>query len=197
MKSILAIFGILALTLHPAGAAEIKRWESASGDTVITISGKLKYGDERRFSLLTFGVTKATVELESGGGNLLAALSIGKELRRNGFSTVVKPGKVCASACGLIWLAGTPPIMDGQSYVGLHSTFDASSADRPASLRGNLMVREYLRGLGYKDKLARYATLSGPYEMKWVNFLDARTHGIEFSTELQNLDKRRKPLPTP
>jgi hypothetical protein len=61
----------------------------------------VKFQRELQFN----GVTKALVLLNSIGGNLNAGLAIGREIKQRGFTTGAY--NVCASACGMIWLAGS------------------------------------------------------------------------------------------
>jgi hypothetical protein len=67
---------------------------------LITITGPLEYRDDVVFRIKAIDSRKAIVGLNSPGGNLDAGLSIGKQIRENGYSTLVGR-KLCASACAL------------------------------------------------------------------------------------------------
>ena len=69
-----------------------------SNADLIAISGDLAYGDEKKFIDLALSSQKALVVFQSPGGNVFAAIEIGKAIHRKGFTTLVPDGLQCASA---------------------------------------------------------------------------------------------------
>jgi len=59
-----------------------------------------------------------TVSLNSGGGSLFSAISIGAIIHSKGMNTYVAKGSICASACGYIFLAGNKKLL--LSKIGIH-----------------------------------------------------------------------------
>jgi hypothetical protein len=53
-------------------------------------------------------VSRTSVVLNSPGGEILAALKIGREIKKRGFYSNVGSNDMCVSACAMIWLAEPP-----------------------------------------------------------------------------------------
>lgn len=180
------VVGLIAAALLWAGAAEAARFETvrSARDLVgIVITGRISPGDDKRFRRLARGLDEAIVLLDSPGGDGIASLAIGLEVRARGFSTGVLPGADCASGCALIWLAGTRRFAHDTSAIGFHA---ASAPDENGRLRqsaeGNALVMEYLTGLGYSRATARQLISAPPTGMFWLSQRTARDLGITART---------------
>jgi hypothetical protein len=93
--------------------------------TTIYVSGTIERGDDQRFRTALRGVLPllGIVIVESPGGNLQAGLEIGREISVRAYSTVVKAGAICASACALVWLAGDRRFMAPGARIGFHAAY--------------------------------------------------------------------------
>jgi hypothetical protein len=74
---------------------------------------------------------------------------------------------MCASACGLIWLAGTLAIGFHAVYTQGENQQGQSEASLP-SAQGNAMVGAYITRLGLPYAPVLCATKSAPNEMTWL-----------------------------
>jgi hypothetical protein len=119
-----AFFLAIALIVfaRPCHAADIKA--NADGATTFPghssylkfdIIGRIEPGDERKFLALPL-VPHGTVYLASPGGSLDAAIAIGEHIHLNQYATTAMGS--CASACALIWLAGSRKTILGGGNVG-------------------------------------------------------------------------------
>ena len=100
---------VLCCTVMPMNslAADFTRLPgSNSGEAVMLATGRLMLDDEKKFESQTQNIQRATVVLQSPGGNLIAGLEIGKIIRAKNFNTLVPGSSMCASACALAWLGG-------------------------------------------------------------------------------------------
>src|SRR5690242_19821037 len=95
--------------LCPVSAAEFKFTPGSPpepgskfpGLSLIELSGQIMPGDDdifRKFQTRALPLFTGVI-LDSTGGDVAAALTIGRELHALGWSTLVKKGAVCASAC--------------------------------------------------------------------------------------------------
>ncbi|WP_204269929.1 hypothetical protein, partial [Klebsiella michiganensis] len=66
-------------------------------------------------------------------------------IRLKGFATAVGDDGLCASACGLAWLAGNPRLMAASARIGFHA---ASDRQRNITSVGNALIGSYLNHLG-------------------------------------------------
>jgi hypothetical protein len=115
----LPVIGLLLLTsLGRVEAATMEARSQPGGHTLIWISGALEPGDGLKFRELTSEVSRATVFLASPGGNVRAAKEIGTRVRLRRFDTVVPSNALCASACGLVWLAGVKRFIAPSARIG-------------------------------------------------------------------------------
>lgn len=150
-------------------------------DPIIFINGDLKPGDGDKFSIIANSVDNARVSLNSNGGNLFSGLQIGTIIRSKSFSTVVTPGNLCASACGLIWFAGSPRYLNNQSKIGFHSAYQVINGKATETGVGNALVGSYLSKLGASDQAIVFFTLAKPEEINWLSPEIAKDLGISFS----------------
>jgi hypothetical protein len=171
----LAAAAVLALSsAHPAAAAVITKKADPRGIDLITIEGELELKDDAAFVKAAADSSRAIVFLSSPGGRLAPALEIGATVHRKGFSTVAV--RDCASACGIIWLAGSSRYVQPRARVGFHrvSTVDLGSS----ASAGNALVGAYLNTLGLGASVIRYVVDAAPEEMKWLTPADAKTLGL-------------------
>lgn len=185
-----ALFAAAAalMGMAPACAADIAV-SSFSGPTpVITIRGAIAAGDELKFTRFAAVLPSAVVELDSTGGHLAPALTIGDMLARHGYSTYVGPHAVCSSACGLIWLAGHPRVKQATARVGFHAAYvpDAGGVDRENGL-SNALIGSYMTRLDLGTDAVMFATAAGPGAMAWITPEDGTRSGIPFEVVQEDL----------
>lgn len=172
--------------------------EAISPDlTLVHVTGDFEFGDQKKFIDTVLPLRRAVVVLESHGGSLDAGLEIGKAIRLKGFGTFVGDGALCASACGLAWLAGNPRIMTTSARVGFHA---ASDERRNITSVGNALIGSYLNHLGLPTAAVVYITRPDLGDMAWLTFEDARRHQIDvrhFDETQQPQTAAAPPAPTP
>jgi hypothetical protein len=110
-----------------------------------------------------YSISSATLYLRirldlnsDNGGDFFAAMDIAEIVRREGIATIVKKGRVCASACAFIFLAGElhqpysndveDRILEPGGYVFFHSPYKRGAFGTFAE--GRKAVRRLLQVLG-------------------------------------------------
>jgi hypothetical protein len=91
--------------------------------TVITIGGMISPGDAETFDQLTSANdTKYAVNLDTEGGSILEAQKIAHRIHQLGpiMITSISDGKVCESACVLLFFATDRRFAHSSAVVGLH-----------------------------------------------------------------------------
>ena len=115
--SIRSIVLVILLTLSsqfPATAGELlfgkdKEWVVFKGPIILDeIDDILSQIDEKKPKLIS---------LNSIGGNVLGALRFARYVRKNQMNTWIAHKQTCASACALVFLAGTQRFSDGNLIV--------------------------------------------------------------------------------
>jgi hypothetical protein len=171
--------------VRPAGLDDKGRF------AYIELSGEITRADVEQFrKLATFLVQHfetVTANLDSSGGDLLAAIEIGNIVRDNWIWTAVEDNAECSSACVFVLAAGAERITGGLSLVRIHRPrFDAElfgqlGQSQAKSKYDRLIgqVRGYLSRMGMSEQLfqammavrsdeARTLTLA---EMKDINLV--------------------------
>ena len=103
-------------------------------------------------------------------------------VRREGLRTVVAPRGICASACGLVWLAGTPRVVEQDAHVGLHAAYLRRNGVSVETGAANALIGAYLGRLGFEDRAIVYLTSAPPDDMTWILPADRERYGIAFDT---------------
>ncbi len=179
MMTRFAIYISLFLALAGNGhAATISVSPLPLSDTVlVTVSGNLVLSDANEFRQQVANIQKATVAFRSDGGNVIAGIEIGRQIRFKNFATLVPDNTRCASACALAWLGGIPRLMGANTHIGFHAAYYPRSGQEAGV--ANALVGAYLSQLGLPDKAVIYATQAPPNSMTWLTMSEARQVGID------------------
>ena len=173
MARVVLALSFLTMAL-PGHAAQIEIRNDLGNLPVITVLGGIEGDDADRFQELSSTLNRAIVMLKSGGGKIVPAIRIGEMVKAKGYTTAVND--ICASACALIWLAGSKRFMTPTAHIGLHQAYNATGqADGP----GNAILGSYLTRLGLSYSAIAFATQAGPDGVKWLTYDDAKRVGIQ------------------
>lgn len=188
-QKLIAIFAPLVASLTvvialagSAIAADIevlppKKGGEAAG---IMISGEIMSGDDAKFRKIAAEYSDAFVLLDSEGGAISPAMDIGRTIKLRGYKTAVLETRSCASACALIWLAGSKRVVFEGGGVGFHASYLDTNGKKMETGVGNALVGLYLSQLGFGEKTVVFATMAPPDKILWLNSKTASMSGIEF-----------------
>lgn len=179
-----------------AGAATIDHAPMGKGVELIAIQGPLVSGDEDKFSKLAVQYKAAVVALDSDGGQLVPALEIGKAIHLRGYATVVGEEKTCASACALIWVAGSKRFLIPTGRVGFHASYLESNGQKIESGVANALIGRYLTQLDLPESSIIFATSAGPDSITWLTASDQATASIPFEIVSDDSTDSREPKPS-
>lgn len=109
------------------------------------------------------------VGLGSGGGSVIDAIKIGREIRRRRLDTILHNN--CYSACSLVFLGGLNRlILDPHPKMGFHRV-SLRGLDVPNTDYVYTVIAKYLRDMGVDEKYVLRAMLSTP--SRQMNFKEA------------------------
>lgn len=183
MKLAWSALAAVLLMAASANAALIEKKPNSAGHfDLITISGPINLNDDEAFRQIAALAGKAIVVLNSEGGSVVAALEIGRAIRLKGFATAVLPNTLCASACALAWLAGSPRFLSTTSHIGFHASYVVSGGKASASGVGNALVGAYLNQIGLSQRAIVYVTSAPPKGMEWLSPQTAGQIGVSFTS---------------
>jgi hypothetical protein len=175
----------LMVTIAPANALTIRELERQGDIRVVALDGKFEPKDDKRFLDFIIGFERAVIVLNSAGGRLEPAIEIGSTIRKRKFATLVHDGATCASACGLVWLAGVSRAMGPVAKLGFHGAHVVRDGQPLHSDAGNSKVVAYLATLKLSSRVIRYVTERAPHDLNWLDF--------ERAESLEVLVKRGSP----
>ncbi|RYH06354.1 hypothetical protein [Tropicimonas sp. IMCC6043] len=140
---------------------------------VILVTGQIEPGDGRRFDGFLAGLKDppSLIALNSPGGVVEEALSIGRAVRNLEADTIMLPGALCLSACPYILAAGTERQVSLQSAVGLHQHYYETPGYMPVFLAvegiqaGQGRTMEYLIEMGIDPGVMLYSLATPPDEI--------------------------------
>jgi hypothetical protein len=99
-----------------------------------------------------------------------------------GWSTMIKAGDTCSSACAIAWLGGATRYVWQNSKVGFHAahnTLEDGSNYKVVSAIGNALIGAYVNELGLGAAAVEYVVSpEDPKSMKWAKALEASKVGI-------------------
>ena len=145
----------------------------------IVFDGTIRPNDHLAFITLANKLDRPLVFLGGGGGSVTASIQIGRFIRSRQLATIVENANYCASACALIWMAGSKRYMGPTSIIGFHAAYRLNAGVPSESGVGNALVGAYLNRLGLSDRFIIFATQAAPDELQFVNIISARTLGLE------------------
>ncbi len=164
--------------------------------SIISITGEFTDGDDTRFKNLAISADSAVVFFDSIGGLAEVGMEIGRTIAIKGFSTAVANNQMCASSCGLAWLAGRHRFITPTSKVGFHAVFTETSGQQDVSSAGNALVGSYLQQLNLNPNIIVYATDTSPTSMQWLTAADAKRIGLDIDL-LDGDEPSKQPAPIP
>lgn len=180
LSKLLFVVVSLFIWTHAVSAAEIKATPPLGGVSGIYVQGEIVKGDAERFSQIAEQTQRALVILESPGGLISEAMSIGAEIRERGYATYVPPNSECYSACGVIWLSGVRRRMSESSVIGFHAVYVIEGDNPRETGMGNAELGSFLTHLGLTKDAIRLVTVAGPNEMTILTPAIAAAYGIDY-----------------
>lgn len=167
-------------------------WIAAQGDIVADTPNKLR-------AALSNNPDTRSVVFHSPGGNLHAALKMGRLLRDHRVSTSIGKtqkngrwyefdGGYCLSACALVFLGGTDRFMEDEQ-LGFHQFYESAALDFPDAKQFDAYDRiadQYLTGvivnyiveMGIDISLYKIISNTPPDQMYFLSELEAGLMGI-------------------
>jgi hypothetical protein len=177
--SLLAVAAISLGVARPAIAASV-----TENDNLISITGVINHQTLEDFTIAAARIQDwGMVVLDSEGGDVVAALSIGRIVRSRSFATDVPDKNLCASACVFILAAGVD--RHGYGKIGIHrphydDTYFAGLQPAEAQIKFSQLedlTRGYLHDMGMPDELFASMIRVPSDSIQWLS--PATIHSFE------------------
>ncbi|SEB21922.1 hypothetical protein [Variovorax sp. YR216] len=128
------------------------------------------------------GMGFVNVTLDSRGGSIWVAMSIGRIIRKDSFMTRVEVGASCVSACVYLLAAGQGRYVGGR--VGVHRPYlpndgvTSARAKRAQYAGIHAQTRQYLEEMGLPTSLHDRMMQTPPDRVSWLSSQDLSTYGL-------------------
>ncbi|WP_375780232.1 hypothetical protein ACE103_16165 [Bradyrhizobium sp. ma5] len=182
MASTVALMSMTFLC-EPINSAEIKsgNGKSAQGG-VIWITGEILPGDADKFALAVrqangAGKFVANVRLNSEGGNLLEGAKLADAIRYGKMSTNVGKTSICASACFLLFAAGSTKFASYGAQIGVHGASEENGRETVSSNAATISMAKIAKELGVPPSIIGRMVVTPPSEMVWLSPQDLQSMG--------------------
>lgn len=137
------------------------------------LEGGIREGDAERIEkqLAALEPKPKGVILNSPGGSVQDALTLGRYLRQADLTTALRSGDICYSACPYLLPAGTQRTIPDDASVGVHQHYFGESTLLPAFVavediqRGQGEVMRYLDTMGIDPLVMQHALVTPPGEI--------------------------------
>lgn len=166
---------IYSIACHAALVELVKG--AGTDDDRIVISGEILSSDVQKFKAVAAKSKNAVVYLDSPGGDLEAAVNIGRLINALGYFTAVNENP-CASACAFIWLAGQAKFLTENARVGFHLPVYHGQSNAGNEARLYVLVGAYLAQLGYSESVIARVTSAPSDQIEWLSRTNAKSFGI-------------------
>lgn len=114
---------IVASVLASSASAITIEQRVVGGQSILMVTGEFQRPDGDKFKRAAERAGRIDeVWFSSPGGNVMAALEIGRYLRKSGLATRVPSGASCASACTYAFIGGVFRAVDPKAKVGVHNS---------------------------------------------------------------------------
>lgn len=158
--------------------------QPSSEDCSLRVEGEISASTASLVDRIPRSCDQPFVFFDSPGGDVFAALRIGKTLREREASTAVGIHSTCASACVLAFVGGVQRMAPGR--IGLHRPFSnrASSSlnESDASYRGiNTRIATFLKSMNLPVDLLNAMNAVPPQEIRWLSTKEKELYQIDGS----------------
>ena len=136
----------LVVARQPARAMDFFTVNTNDGRLLLVAQGEIKEGDDRRLHEFVARLPAQTklfaIGLDSPGGNLREGVYLANSIHSTGLPTIVSSRGMCASACFLMFAAGSTRMASINARIGVHNASADGEDNGPAQAVTTLMARQ-------------------------------------------------------
>ena len=171
---------VLSLLLSLPQAAFAMRFAycpapGAGGAGILAASGEVRLGDDEQLHAalraLPPGTRLAALSLDSPGGDLEEGLRLATSVREARLPTMVGDGAKCASACVIVFAAGSHLFASTTALVGVHSA-SFRGVDTPDAQAATVLMARRLAEYGVPDAILGKMVTAHPSQIWWLSRSD-------------------------
>ena len=167
-----------------ASSAEFLAVNSKDAKTRIDLSGQIEVGDSNNLRTIIqtandTGRVVITIRLNSIGGNLLEGVSLAEIVRKGRIQTSVLSGSQCASACFIIFAAGSERFAHYTALIGVHGASDENGRETVQSGAATVSMARIVKELGVPPSVIGKMVVTPPDQVVWLSVDDLRAMDVK------------------
>jgi hypothetical protein len=168
--------------LCSAEAATLTSTISKENKTVIALTGEIVEGDSNTLASIIRASNEAGREvsglrLNSLGGNLGEGARLAQIVAYAKIAAVVANGSTCASACFIVFAAGTEKYASFGASVGVHGASDKSGRETTSSNAATVLMARLVKDYGVPSAIIGRMVVTPPEEIVWLSPSELRSMG--------------------
>jgi hypothetical protein len=181
MRSFVASVFVAALIVCcPSWAANITSSPSTAGKTVVVLQGDISDGDTETLKQIIkssndAGHLVSGIRLNSNGGSLAEGVKLANIVRYGKIMTVVQNGATCASACFVVFAAGSEKFANYTAQIGVHGASDTAGKE---SGDATVVMARVVKELGVPPSIIGKMVVTPPSEIIWLSPDDLKAMGV-------------------
>ncbi len=165
---------------NPVQAMDYFTVDTPDGRLLLVAEGEIKEGDDKRLhdfvAALPIRLKLFAVGLDSPGGNLREGVYLANSIRSTELPTIVSSHGMCASACFLMFAAGSTRMAAVNARIGVHSASSDGEDNTPAQAVTTLMARQAAE-FGVPAAIIGKMVTTPPGDITWLTRQDLATMG--------------------
>jgi hypothetical protein len=174
---------LIILISSIASAATVTTSQPKNGKVVVSLSGEITEGDS---DTLKESIRKANnsnlivslLRLDSPGGNLLEGAKLADIIRFGKIATSVVGTSKCASACFIVFAAGSEKFANYTASVGVHGASDENGQETEGSGAATVSMARIAKELGVPAGIIGKMVVTPPEQMVWLTPDELRLMGV-------------------
>jgi hypothetical protein len=177
---------IAAALVAPASAAELTSVTGPGLRDTLSLEGDIVPGDSDRFydilkTARDAGRKAVALRLRSRGGNLAEGLRLAEAVRQAGLQTIVDDAAICASACFIVFAAGTARQASHSASLGVHGASDREGRETVRSNAATITMARAVRDLGVPPAIIGKMVVTPPSGMVWLDVSELTAMGVSMT----------------
>jgi hypothetical protein len=198
MRCAISAFTASAMWMSAASAATFSTSPTKDDDVIVTLSGEIAEGDAHDLKALIQrenddGQTVAIIRLNSPGGSILESVKLADIIRDAKIATSVIGTAKCASACFIVFAAGSKKFVSSTALVGVHGASDESGQETVESGAATVSMARIAKDLGVPPSIIGKMVVTPPDEIVWLSPDDLRSMGTTIIGNSDQLTAGRQP----
>jgi hypothetical protein len=180
------IFAFTILSVLSTGliarAATLTTTAGKDGNVTVSLNGEITDGDSDALKTIIQtanddGHFVALVRLNSPGGSVLEGVKIAEIIQFGKISTSVIGKSICASACFVVFAAGSEKYVNYTASVGVHGASNQSGEETVQSSAATVTMARIVKELGVPPSIIGKMVITPPDEVVWLTPDDLRSMG--------------------